>query len=203
MFEPAAAETTHGIPVIVGTNRDEFALYARDHPMFGKPFSEADLRKDLAPDFKDPGVDALLAAYRQSRPNATPWDLMVAIRSNRFHVSATRLAEAQSKVAPTYLYSFDYAPTGLSGHGSEISFVFANATAAANARPEAKAVEDAMSDAWIAFARTGNPNHAGMPAWPAYNLETRPAMVFDVKTAVVNDVRAPERKVWEGKPVVR
>jgi para-nitrobenzyl esterase len=203
MFEPVAAATAQGVPVIVGTNRDEFALYARDHPLFGKPFSEDDLKKDLAPDFKDPGVDTLLAAYRQSRPAATPWELMVAIRSNRFHVSATRLAEAQSKVAPTYLYSFDYAPTGQSGHGSEISFVFSNATANPNAPAAAKAVETAMSEAWIAFARTGNPNHPGLPSWPTYNTDTRPAMVFDAKTAVVNDIRAPERKVWEGKPVVR
>jgi len=205
MFQPAAVASTHGIPVIVGTNRDEYALYARDHPSFGKSFSDADLRNDLAPGFKDPGVDALLAAYKASRPAATPWELMVAIRSNRFHVNAVRLAEAQSKVAPVYQYSFDFAPgaNGAAGHGAEIAFVFSNATANPSARPGAKSVEDAMSDAWIAFARTGNPNHPGMPAWPLYDATTRAVMVFDATTAVVNDPRASERKVWEGKAVVR
>lgn len=204
MFEPAAAATARGVPVIVGTNRDEFARYATTHPKFGKPFSEDDLRADLAPDFKDPGVDALIAAYRESRPGATPWDLMIGIRSNRFHVSAVRLAEAQSKVAPTYQYSFDFAAGALGpAHATEIPFVFSNATASANARPGAKAVEDAMSDAWIAFAKTGNPNHPGMPHWPTYDTTARAVMVFNTTTAVVNDPRPSERKVWIGKAMVR
>jgi para-nitrobenzyl esterase len=204
MFTPVAAASARGIPVIVGTNRDEHALYARDHPLYGKPFSEADLRNDLASDFKDPGVEPLLAAYRTSRPGATPWELMVGIRSNRFHISAIRLAEAQSKVAPTYQYSFDFAPAGQgAGHGAEIPFVFSNATANPTARPGAKAVEDAMSEAWIAFARTGTPNHPGMPVWPTYDATTRAVMVFNAETAVVNDPRSTERKVWEGKTLVR
>jgi len=204
MFDPIAAPSAAGIPVIVGTNREEYALYARDHPKFGKPFSDADLRSDLAADFKNPGVEPLIAAYKESRPDATAWDLMVAIRSNRFHISAIRLAEAQSRVAPTYQYSFDFAPTALgAAHSAEIAFVFSNATANPSARPGAKAVEDAMSDAWIAFARTGNPNHAGLPLWPRYDATTRAVMVFNATTAVVNDPRASERKIWEGKPVVR
>jgi para-nitrobenzyl esterase len=204
MFEPVASASARGIPVIVGTNRDEHAIYATGHPKFDKPFSEEELRADLAPDFKEPGVEALIAAYRQSRPGATPWDLMIGIRSNRFHVNAVRLAERQSKVAPVYQYSFDFAPSRLgAAHAAEIAFVFSNATANPNARPGAKAVEDAMSEAWLAFARNGKPNHPGMPAWPAYDTATRAVMVFNTTTAVVNDPRSSERLIWEGKPPVR
>ena len=164
---------------------------------------EAQLRADLAPSF-GANVDALLAAYRQSRPQASPWDLMVAIRSNRFHIGAIRLAEVAAKSAPVYMYSFDFEPTALkAAHGAEIPFVFSNATANSNARPGAKAVEDAMSDAWIAFARTGNPNHPGMPTWPTYDSQKRATMMFNTTTQAVNDPRAPERKVWEGKELVR
>jgi para-nitrobenzyl esterase len=204
MFEPAAAASARGIPVIVGTNRDEHARYATTHPKFNKPFGEEDLRADLAQDFKDPGVEPLIAAYKESRPGATPWDIMIGIRSNRFHVNAVRLAERQALVAPVYQYSFDFAPSPLgAAHAAEIAFVFSNATASANARPGAKAVEDAMSEAWLAFAKTGNPNHAGMPTWPTYDATTRAVMVFNATTAVVNDPRASERKIWEGKAPVR
>lgn len=202
MFDPVAAPSAHGVPIIVGSNRDEYSLYAREHPSFGK-LDEAQLRAELAPVFGS-SLEALLTAYRQSRPQATPWDLMVAIRSNRFHIGAIRLAEVAAKVAPVYMYSFDFEPTPLkAAHGAEIPFVFSNATSNPNARPGAKAVEDAMSDAWIAFARTGHPNHSGMPAWPTYDAQQRATMVFNSQSKVVNDPRAPERKVWEGRDLVR
>jgi para-nitrobenzyl esterase len=202
MFVPQAAASARDVPIIVGSNRDEYALYAREAPNFGKR-TESEVRQELAPLYGD-AVDALIGAYKKSRPSASPWDLMIAIRSSRFHVGTVRLAEAQSKVAPTYVYSFDFEPTPLkAAHAAEIPFVFSNATADPNARSGAREVEDAMSDAWIAFARTGSPNHAGMAAWPTYDARTRAVMVFDAKTAVINDPRASERTVWEGRKLVR
>jgi para-nitrobenzyl esterase len=202
MFVPQAAASARDVPIIVGSNRDEYALYAREAPNFGKR-TQAEIRQELAPLYGD-AVDALIDAYKKSRPAASPWDLMIAIRSSRFHVGTVRLAEEQSKVAPTYVYSFDFEPTPLkAAHAAEIPFVFSNATADPTARPGARAVEDAMSDAWIAFARTGNPSHPGMPAWPRYDTRTRAVMVFDTKTAVINDPRASERTVWEGRKLVR
>ena len=203
MFDPVAAASAKDIPIIIGSNRDEYSLYARENPNFGK-MTDAELRADLAPAF-GPDLEPLIAAYRESRPDATPWDLMIAIRSNRFHIGTIRLAEVQSKVAPVYLYSFDFEPTERlkAAHGSEIPFVFSNATAAPGARPEASAVETAMSEAWIAFARTGSPNHSAMPAWPTYNDKTRSVMVFGKQTRVVEDLRSAERKVWDGRELVR
>lgn len=202
MFEPVAAASARGVPIMVGSNKDEYALYAREHPLIGK-MTEAQLRADLLPTY-GARTDELIAAYKQSRPQATPWDLMVAIRSNRFHVGTVRLAEVATKESPVYVYSFDFEASALkASHGAEIAFVFSNATASPTARPGAKAVEDAMSDAWIAFARTGNPNHAGLPTWPTYDAQNRAAMVFDVQSQVVNDLRAPERRAWEGRELIR
>jgi para-nitrobenzyl esterase len=202
MFEPVPAASARGIPIMVGSNKDEHSIYAREHPLFGK-MTEAQLREDLQPDY-GARTEELIEAYKQSRPQASPWDLMVAIRSNRFHIGTVRLAESATKVSPVYVYSFDFEPSPLkASHGAEIAFVFSNATGSPNPRPGAKAVEDAMSDAWIAFARSGNPNHAGLPKWPTYDAQKRATMVFDVKSAVVNDLRASERKVWEGRELVR
>jgi para-nitrobenzyl esterase len=202
MFVPAPAASAHGIPVMIGSNRDEHALYAREHPI-GPTMTEAQLIEDLRADFGG-SVEELLAAYRASRPGATPWQLMIAIRSNRFHIGAIRQAEAQSKVAPVYLYSFDYDPTGGgAAHGAEIRYVLSNASAAPTATSEVRAVENAMSEAWIAFARTGSPDHAGLPEWPTYDASGRAVMVFDAETRVVSDLRSEERLVWVGRTLVR
>jgi para-nitrobenzyl esterase len=63
--------------------------------------------------------------------------------------------------------------------------------------PGAAKVEDAMSDAWIAFARTGNPSHPGIPDWPTYDVRRRPTMVFDVDSRLVDDLRPIERAVHD------
>ena len=198
MFVPAAAASAHGVPIIIGTNRDEYALFLRGQPGFGQ-MTEEGLLRNLEPDF-GASVNDLLAAYRQSRPNATPWDLMIAIRSNRFHIGTVRLAQAQTKVAPVYVYSFDFEPNEQlkAAHGLEIQFVFSNATADPTARPGAKAVEDAMSEAWIAFARNVDPSHPGIPPWPAYTPEERATMLLDVPCRVESDPGREERLAWDG-----
>ena len=150
------------MPVIVGSNRDEYALYARERIRIRRKTHRGGDCGRAGAELYGADVDALIAAYQKSRPAASPWDLMIAIRSSRFHVGTVRLAEAQTKVAPTYMYSFDFEPTPLkAAHGAEIAFVFGNASADPKARPGAKEVEDAMSEAWIAFARTGNPESPG------------------------------------------
>jgi para-nitrobenzyl esterase len=55
-----------------------------------------------------------------------------------------------------------------------------------------------MSAAWLAFARRGNPNHAGLPQWPAYSLPERATMIFDKNCRVVNDPGREERLAWDG-----
>jgi para-nitrobenzyl esterase len=53
-----------------------------------------------------------------------------------------------------------------------------------------------MSDALIAFARTGNPNTSSLPTWPRFNVEKRPTMLFDNTTRVEDDPRGAERKLF-------
>ena len=50
------------------------------------------------------------------------------------------------------------------------------------------------SAAWVAFAKTGNPAHGGLPAWPAFNTTTRPTMVLGPTCALVNDLYGDERR---------
>jgi para-nitrobenzyl esterase len=62
--------------------------------------------------------------------------------------------------------------------------------------PDAIALGQKMSETWIAFARTGNPNNAHIPNWPAYNSTKRATMIFDNECRVENDPGSEERHLW-------
>ena len=56
---------------------------------------------------------------------------------------------------------------------------------------------DQMGGAWVAFARTGNPNHRGIPDWPAYAPDVRQTMIFNTKSRVENDPWRELRAMWD------
>jgi para-nitrobenzyl esterase len=84
----------------------------------------------------------------------------------------------------------------------EIAFVFDNAELCVNYTgcvPEALALSTKVSRAWVNFARHGNPNHPGLPNWPAFTADKRQTMVFDNECMVKNDPEgAGRRLIGEG-----
>ena len=79
-------------------------------------------------------------------------------------------------------------------HGTDVPLIFHNPdlwplTAGAEGRP---VMADRMADAFIAFAKTGNPSTPALP-WPAYDARTKPTMVFDSQSGAKND---PDRDCW-------
>jgi len=69
--------------------------------------------------------------------------------------------------------------------------------------PGAQAAADQMSDAFIALARTGDPNHPGMPEWTPYGLPGRETMVFDAMSRMENDPRGDERRFFSRVPYIQ
>ena len=63
---------------------------------------------------------------------------------------------------------------------------------------ETNLLSNQMMDCWVSFAKSGNPNHKGIPKWPAYNPKTRATMVFDKKIEVMNDPLSNTRNLWNG-----
>jgi para-nitrobenzyl esterase len=58
---------------------------------------------------------------------------------------------------------------------------------------DARALGDRIADAWVAFARNGNPNHAGLPQWPAFTPNQCETMIFDTPSVVKNNPDREER----------
>ena len=85
-------------------------------------------------------------------------------------------------------------------HGTEVPLVFLNPDAIpllTGNGPDAHALADKMSSAWIAFAKTGNPSTPDLPQWPAFTPDTRSTMIFNNISRVENDPHADLRQFWE------
>ena len=81
-------------------------------------------------------------------------------------------------------------------HTLDIPFALYNIDQAASmtgAMQDRYALAHKMSAAFASFARTGNPNHADLPNWPAFNTRAYPTMVFGNECKVMNDPNREER----------
>jgi para-nitrobenzyl esterase len=158
------------------------------------------------------GGDAVIEAYSRGRPDAAADEIEAAIRGDRqFLIPSLRFAEPHLKNGdgPVFVYSFGW-KSGLvpqlgAFHSLDIPFFFDRTAAVpiAHRDPTAADVSGRMSDALIAFARTGSPNHPGTPEWPGYDVTTRPTMIFDRECRVENDPRSADRSAWDSIPTSR
>ena len=160
------------------------------------------------------------AAYRKSRPNASPADLYVAIASERFAgIGSATIAERKYAQggAPVYMYVFTHESNRLipgtdhtygAAHAAEIVYKFNNVGAGTgqpsraggmfdDSRPASVQTARNMSEFWSTFARTGRPAAQGQPAWPAYTSGLRPTMFIEAQCRVVHDPFSLERQVWD------
>jgi para-nitrobenzyl esterase len=124
-----------------------------------------------------------------------------------FHISAIRLAEEQSVHNPkTYMYLFTY-PLKFKGkevgaiHGGDFVFILGALDDVKMGEfeniEEAQLLSEKMMDSWIAFAKTGNPNHEGIEEWPNYDTNTRKTMFLGKETISVDDPMRKQRIAWE------
>lgn len=204
------------VPFMVGTNRDEAKLFMVQDPKNRDPDDDLVLRRvDRGLAFA--GIELsparLLDAYRNARADrgdpTDPRDLWSAIESDRmFRIGSLRAASAQARWQPeTYCYLFTWESPAMGGalgacHAIEIPFVLGNLDVPgmdrfAGSGPEAVALSEQMMDAWIGFARSGNPSHAGIPAWPTYDEATRSTMVFGRATHLEDAPMEAERALWD------
>lgn len=211
-FDPDAPAISAAIPMLLGTTKDESRmLLAGDASNFD--LTDDQMRTCLI-DFLEVGpheTDRIIAVFRAERPNATPSDIFFAVTNAKMLwtnalVQAERKADQKS--GAVYMYRFDWNIPILGGklgapHGVTVSFVFRTIDAAKSMvgmGPERKVLSDRISNAWLAFARTGNPNHSGLVHWPAFDTQTRATMIFDNDCKVVNDPDAAERIAMRSVP---
>jgi len=195
-WDPDAPALSAGIPLLIGYVRTEETFYDRPTPET-LALDEAGLKARAARRLG--GLpDRVIDAFRAAHPQATPWDLWIMIATEHPRGTYTRELARRKAVqggAPAFVYRFDWeTPEGgghmRSPHTVEIPFVFNNIAIAGpliSAMPEAHALAGKVSAAWVAFARTGNPNTSKLPKWAAYSGASRDTMIFNNDSRVEQD----------------
>jgi len=194
-FDPEPSPVSADIPLMIGCTFHEFTNGIDDPD--AKDLTLDGLRERLQPRFGDQ-ADAVIAAAQKAVPGALPFELWGVIQTAPgFRQGSVTIAErkAAQAGAPAYLYWFGWKTKVLEGrplafHCQDLPFWFDHVDRCARqtgGTAEAHALADKMSKALVAFTRTGDPNHEGIPQWPTYSATNPANMVWDDEVSVEND----------------
>ncbi len=209
---PDAPTLSSHLPMMLGTTRTELSNQLGSIPGIFD-MDEAQAKARLSGYIEDSDIDEAYEIFRASRPQAAPSEIFFTIVSARGYVrDQTIMAEQRLSAGgsgDTYVYRLMWRQPveggrRVSQHSLDLPFMFDNVHAAENMTgPETdqtRAMVDSMANAWIAFARSGNPNNPSIPAWAPYDLDRRTIMMFDVPSHAEDDPHRQERLFMERYP---
>jgi len=189
-FDPVAPEVSAHIPLLIGTTADESRLL-HGADAFSLDSTQLFERLRYMLQIDNDRINSLIDAYRTAYPDASASDLFFSIASDH-HFRTDALLQIESKAqqnkAPVYAYRFDWPSPAADGkfraaHGTELPFIFENLDKAPGAigtiTAEKITLANRISQAWVAFARYGNPNHSDIPTWKSYDQKERSTMLIN------------------------
>ncbi len=212
-FYPDAPRESAHIPMIIGNTHDETRAFLGGDPR-NFTITWEELPERLAPELVlDVEPRHVIARYRELYPNYTPSEVFfAATTAGRSWPGHLIQAERRAGIgAPAWMYQLDFGSPIDGGklrayHSFDIALVFDNLDkpgSKTGTGPDAKSVANQMSEAFIAFARTGDPNCAAIPAWGKYTLPRRSTLVIDVASKMVDDPRKEERELFAVAPFLK
>lgn len=195
-----------GISAIIGSNLDEFTLFMMNPA--DRDLDDAGMMKRLSATYTEDSAKALIETYRKSREkhghSVKPYNIMVAIGGDQmFRMGALGLVEAQrDNKQKVYNYLFTWKSPAMGGafgacHALEIGFVFGKYDANfCGSGPDADKLAMCIQDAWLSFARTGDPSCESIGKWPEYGSQ-RMTMILDKDCHVEAAPYEEERAAWK------
>jgi para-nitrobenzyl esterase len=189
VWDPAAPEPSADVPLLIGSVLNEMgnSVQMGNAALEDMPMDE--VKKRLSKQFAH--SDAVIDSISKEHTIHKPFDIFAIAQGLPRRVDAIKISglKADQGKAPAFVYKFVWQSPMVDGrarafHTSELPFVFFNSekcSAMTGGGPEPMALAERVSDAWINFARKGNPSHPGLPPWPAFSKDTNATMVFDTQ----------------------
>jgi len=214
-IEMVADGSASGVAVMVGSTLEEWKLFSLMDPSLHKLDRAglgARMSRRLTADAADGVIDSYAKARAARGESVTPADLFTAIETDRvFRIPGVRLAQVQPRhdhETRVYSYLFTWPSPAMGGvlgscHALELGFVFGTnqapgMAAFAGTGPAAEKLATQMQDAWLAFARSGDPSNESTGEWKRYDEAHRATMIFGASTKLENAPRDEERRAWDG-----
>jgi para-nitrobenzyl esterase len=212
----AQEDRTHPVPLIIGTNKREAAMFGlmRSPLMPITPRALTSMFTQIAaeqPDLQLPTEEQIGSAYSRLRRKARSLSIATDVG---FRMPSVWLAEGHSRVAPVYLYRFDYATPLLklllvgAAHATELPYVWGNLgapkdpTLKLGGARTARAVSKRVRTRWINFAMHAKPaGPAGEPDWTPYREADRACLIIGKRDTVAHDVDERIRAAWGSEMV--
>lgn len=196
---------TKDIKILIGTNKNEYNLFTVFDPIW-KNADQQTISAIFEKTFGPFWPELTKEFTNETALSLELYNQLMTIQI--FTYPAIKLAEQQvSHGAHVWMYRFDWESPVLNGalastHALEIPFVWntlnkSNTDKLTGDSPNRQIVADQMHDAWIAFARYGDPNTKGLPNWPPYNLKERSTLIFDEKSKLVEKPNEDVIRKWE------
>lgn len=196
--ESIGAGSSRGKRLLIGTNRDESALFIGPHPA----------KDPIAGDLGNLLPEKFLSVYKKYHdiyPQMTDEQLRIrAVTAEEYWIPSMRVADAHLKGGGrAWMYRLDFSETsgymrGYAFHSLDVRLVWNRPSPLAdNGAAEADLARE-MFAAWTAFVRGETPAGPGVPAWPEYNSATRPTMIFDTQNHVEQKPAEAELRLWDG-----
>jgi para-nitrobenzyl esterase len=214
-IEMVADGSASRVAVMVGSTLEEWKLFSLMDPSLQKLDRiglGARMSRRLTAEAADGVIDSYAKARAQRGESVAPADLFTAIETDRvFRIPGVRLAQVQPRHdARVYSYLFTWPSPAMGGvlgscHALELGFVFGTnhipgMSSFAGTGPAAEKLATQMQDAWLAFARSGDPSNESTGEWKRYDEAHRPTMIFGANTKLEDAPRDEERRAWEGVP---
>lgn len=198
VIEAVRAGSAKGVRLMIGTCVDELELS-------WKPINASSPLDEIERTLAEGGRE-VVEGYRSAESEQ---DTAKRITSDqKFRMPSIRFADAQVAAGQSdvFVYEFGWSssvkPEAKSAHSMDIPFWFGNTSSIPVTAGDrsSRQLELQMTEALVAFASTGDPNHSQLPDWPAFESGRRATMIFDHPCRVEDDPRARQRLAWDAVP---